>query len=317
MCPLLRIGRLSAGSHAGSHTDEQPSGATDSPEQREAACPTSRTDLNGSGCPHGYLRIYGWHPPCCRDSPPWPAPRAVLRRLLRFVLLVMDRHLTAAYHVGSGSNDDVDGPARFDGKAFVNCDLGDLRRQPLPGCKGAQFGRRHSGCGHHLLQEPAVFGKGRGRASGAAIDGLYRQLLPAAVPEYRSHQSQEVMASQVSEGSGEGLAACAASVLNADLSLHLAVLEAGQRSGDPRSLREQIVAQAGRLPRQVFADAVQPLALDHALQDDGRRFSQGTGVSGEPVRLPGKADAPLGLGDQAVRRTIREHVRVSYRHVLI
>jgi len=125
------------------------------------------------------------------------------------------------------------------------------------------------------------------------------------------------MASQVSQGSGEGLAARAAGVLNADLSLHPAVLEAGQRSGDPRSLREQVVAQAGGFPRQVFADAVQPLALDHALHDEGRRFTQGTGVGGEPVRLPGETDAPLGLGDQAVRRPSREHVRVSHRHVFI
>jgi hypothetical protein len=39
--------------------------------------------------------------------------RGRLRRLLCFVLLVMvmHRHLTAAYYVGSGSNDDVDRPA--------------------------------------------------------------------------------------------------------------------------------------------------------------------------------------------------------------
>ena len=105
-----------------------------------------------------------------------------------------------------------------------------------------------------------------GGASGAAIDGLYRQLLPAAVPEYRSHQSEEVMASQVSEGSGEGLAARAAGVLNADLSLHAAVLEAAQRSGDPAPAENLI--HAGWSSCTGGPDVV---------RDSGRRGARATG----------------------------------------
>ena len=46
-----------AGSHAGSHTDEQPSHDPDPPGQPEGTSPRSRTDLNGTGCPYGNLRI--------------------------------------------------------------------------------------------------------------------------------------------------------------------------------------------------------------------------------------------------------------------
>jgi hypothetical protein len=52
-CPVS----YAAGSHAGSHADERPSSSPDSREQRAAARPRSRTHLNGSGCPYGYLRI--------------------------------------------------------------------------------------------------------------------------------------------------------------------------------------------------------------------------------------------------------------------
>jgi hypothetical protein len=51
------MARLGSGSHAGSHTDEQPSDDPDPPGQREEASPRSRTGLNGSGCPHMELRI--------------------------------------------------------------------------------------------------------------------------------------------------------------------------------------------------------------------------------------------------------------------
>ncbi len=52
-CPMS----CAAGSHAGSHTDERPSGTPDLHGQPTAARPRSRTDLNGSGRPHRYLRI--------------------------------------------------------------------------------------------------------------------------------------------------------------------------------------------------------------------------------------------------------------------
>src|SRR5580700_11970488 len=50
-------GAARAGSHAGSHTDEQPSDASDPVVQPGETSPRSRTDLNGFGCPYGYLRI--------------------------------------------------------------------------------------------------------------------------------------------------------------------------------------------------------------------------------------------------------------------
>src|SRR2546430_140548 len=53
-----RWGRPSlTGSHAGSHRGERLSEIPDSPEQRAETSPRSRTDLNGSGCPHMELRI--------------------------------------------------------------------------------------------------------------------------------------------------------------------------------------------------------------------------------------------------------------------
>jgi hypothetical protein len=54
-CPVSCM----AGSHAGSQADERHSGSPDSREQRAAARPGSRTDLNGSGCPHRHLRQKG------------------------------------------------------------------------------------------------------------------------------------------------------------------------------------------------------------------------------------------------------------------
>ena len=48
-----------AWSHAGSHRGERSPGTSDSHEQRAGARPRSRTDLNRSGCPYGYLRIKG------------------------------------------------------------------------------------------------------------------------------------------------------------------------------------------------------------------------------------------------------------------
>ena len=45
------------GSHAGSHRGERPSGIPDGHEQRAGTKPRSRTDLNGSGCRYGNLRI--------------------------------------------------------------------------------------------------------------------------------------------------------------------------------------------------------------------------------------------------------------------
>ena len=45
------------GSHAGSHTDERLSRSPASHEQRPRTRPRSRTNLNGSGCPHRELRI--------------------------------------------------------------------------------------------------------------------------------------------------------------------------------------------------------------------------------------------------------------------
>jgi hypothetical protein len=49
--------RFGLGSHAGSHTDEQPRDAPDPRGQPGGTGPRSRTDLNGSGCPHMELRI--------------------------------------------------------------------------------------------------------------------------------------------------------------------------------------------------------------------------------------------------------------------
>jgi hypothetical protein len=46
-----------AGSHAGSHADGRHSGSPERREQRAGTRPRSRTDLNGSGCPHRELRI--------------------------------------------------------------------------------------------------------------------------------------------------------------------------------------------------------------------------------------------------------------------
>ena len=66
-CPIERqtgcLGRTSqsrskpAGSHAGSHRGEQPSGNPDQHGQRARTCPRSRPDLNGSGRPDMELRI--------------------------------------------------------------------------------------------------------------------------------------------------------------------------------------------------------------------------------------------------------------------
>jgi len=42
---------------AGSHRGERPIGIPDGHEQRPGTRPRSRTDLNGSGCPHRNLRI--------------------------------------------------------------------------------------------------------------------------------------------------------------------------------------------------------------------------------------------------------------------
>src|ERR1700760_715375 len=53
---VLRAGRA-VGSHAGSHTDEQPSDDPDPPGQPEETSPRSRTDLNGAERPHRHLRI--------------------------------------------------------------------------------------------------------------------------------------------------------------------------------------------------------------------------------------------------------------------
>ena len=50
-------GAARAGGHAGSHTDEQPSDVSDPLVQPGETSPRSRTDLNGSGCPHRNLRI--------------------------------------------------------------------------------------------------------------------------------------------------------------------------------------------------------------------------------------------------------------------
>jgi len=46
-----------AGSHAGSHADERPSGTPDLYGQPTAARPRSRTDLNGSGRPYIIFRV--------------------------------------------------------------------------------------------------------------------------------------------------------------------------------------------------------------------------------------------------------------------
>jgi len=46
-----------AGSHAGSHTDEQPWDAPDPPGQPGETSPRPRTDLNEAGRPRWYLRI--------------------------------------------------------------------------------------------------------------------------------------------------------------------------------------------------------------------------------------------------------------------
>jgi hypothetical protein len=54
-------GAAQPGSHAGSHTDEQPSDAPDPPGQPGETSTRSRTDLNGAGRPHGYLRISPWY----------------------------------------------------------------------------------------------------------------------------------------------------------------------------------------------------------------------------------------------------------------
>ena len=63
---------LGAGSHAGSHTDEQPSDPTDQPGQPAETSPRSRTDLNRRECPYGNLRIrrLGF---ASHDSPVRPA----------------------------------------------------------------------------------------------------------------------------------------------------------------------------------------------------------------------------------------------------
>ena len=105
-------------SHAGSHSDERPSSSPDSPEQRAAARPRSRTDLNGSGRPHAYLRIRRLGvrvPPSAPGHRPlpimeWPLP---LPQLLRRPLTSRSEQLvdgasaaacrstgrrTAAYH---------------------------------------------------------------------------------------------------------------------------------------------------------------------------------------------------------------------------
>ena len=52
-CPVS----WAAGSHAGTHAGKRPSSSSDSREQRAAARPRSRTVLNESGRPCGYLRI--------------------------------------------------------------------------------------------------------------------------------------------------------------------------------------------------------------------------------------------------------------------
>jgi hypothetical protein len=49
--------RVGLGSHAGSHTDEQPRDAPNPCGQPGETNPRSRTDLNGSGRPHWNLRI--------------------------------------------------------------------------------------------------------------------------------------------------------------------------------------------------------------------------------------------------------------------
>ncbi len=56
------------GSHAGSHTDERPSGSPDSYEQRPRTRPRSRTNLNESGCPHRELRIRRSRARCVPDE---------------------------------------------------------------------------------------------------------------------------------------------------------------------------------------------------------------------------------------------------------
>ena len=54
---ISRARRRTAGSHAGSHTDEQPWDDLDPSGQPGETSPRSRTVLNGSGCLYRNLRI--------------------------------------------------------------------------------------------------------------------------------------------------------------------------------------------------------------------------------------------------------------------
>ena len=93
----------SGGSQAGSHTDERPYRPSDLHGQPTGTRPRSGTDLNGSGCPYGYLRIgrlyTGFHrlivrcfddvpvipsahQRCRRFAVPWPRMRWLLPCLM-------------------------------------------------------------------------------------------------------------------------------------------------------------------------------------------------------------------------------------------
>ena len=56
--PLVVIIGRTAGSHAGSHADVQPSEDPDLHEQPEETSPRSQTDLNGTGYAHMELWIW-------------------------------------------------------------------------------------------------------------------------------------------------------------------------------------------------------------------------------------------------------------------
>ena len=66
-----------AGSHAGSHRDERPSGIPDEDEQRAGTRPRSRTVLNGFGCPHMELRIRRLGVRVPPSAPPKPHAEAL------------------------------------------------------------------------------------------------------------------------------------------------------------------------------------------------------------------------------------------------
>jgi hypothetical protein len=76
-----------AGSHAGSHGDERPSTSSDSRGQRAGTRPRSRTDLNGSGCPHGYLRIRRLGVRVPPSAPMYPQVKALLPGIVKSLTL--------------------------------------------------------------------------------------------------------------------------------------------------------------------------------------------------------------------------------------